>query len=111
MTTNSILKTLALSFLIATTGVCSAHQGGHYHKGDGTVFSQWHTKDGIILKGNYHTGNSKFIELEQEEGKLLKIELEKLTDKDKQTALETIQKFKTFNEPDQGLHDITIPQH
>ncbi len=104
--------TAILFFLfLFSAGLTSAHQGGHFHKGDGTIFSQWHLKNGTIISGNYHTGNSRFIELEQEEGKLLKIELESLKDPDKQTATARIDQFKTFNDPVHIYPDYTIPQH
>ena len=49
-----------------------AHYGGHYHKNDGTVFNTWQLKTGDQIKGNFSMGNSEFIVLEQEEGKLVR---------------------------------------
>ena len=74
-----------------------AHEGGHYHKGDGTVFNSWRLLNGQEVKGNFAMGNREFIMLEQEEGHLLKIAIATLSIQDQKLALFKVRKLEGFN--------------
>ena len=76
---------------------CIAHEGGHYHRNDGTVFNVWTLKSGEIIKGNFSSGNDNMLTLEQEEGKIIKVPLENLNDQDQLLARFKIKKFERMN--------------
>ena len=74
-----------------------AHPGGHYHKGDGTIFNTWTLKNGTIIKGNFLMGKDDFIILELNEDKRVKIVITDLSEQDQKLANFKIKKFERLN--------------
>lgn len=76
---------------------CFAHAGGHYHKGDGTIFYNWHLKDGTALKGNFAFYKDNKIYIEKEEGIIESINTADLSVADLNFATAKISKFNSIN--------------
>lgn len=74
-----------------------AHQGGHYAKGDGTIFNHWQLSNGKIVEGNFYSGNNNIILLEQEGGKIISLNLTSLSEQDQKLALFKVKKINSFN--------------
>lgn len=100
-----LLKSTCIGMIfLLTVNIVLAHPGGHYHKGDGTVFNTWQLKDGTVLKGNFSMGRDDMMLLEQEEGKMIKVAIPDLIDQDQKLARFKIKKYNRLNnEP------VTIP--
>jgi hypothetical protein len=78
--------------------VSFAHAGGHFHKGDGTVFHYWHLKDGNLIKGNFAYYKDNVIYVEQEEGIFESINTSLLNETDLKFANLKIAKYKEINQ-------------
>jgi hypothetical protein len=98
MLNKHFLKIMLVSKLLLCSIISIAHPGGHYHKGDGTVFNNWVLKNGEVVKGNFSMGKDDFILLEQEEGKMVKLVVTDLSLQDQQLANFKIKKFARMNE-------------
>ena len=83
--------------------IAFAHQGGHYHKGDGTVFNQWNLNNGEVIKGNFYSAKQEIIFLEQAEGKIRSIPFSMFSQQDQLLLKEKIRRIATFNQ-------IQLPQ-
>ena len=79
-----------------------AHSGGHYHKGDGTVFNTWKLKSGLTIQGNFLMNKGDVIYLERENGKLFAIPFTALSVQDQKLATLKINKLKEVN----NIYDI-----
>lgn len=95
---NKYIKRLFCCLLILSISNIYAHPGGHYHKKDGTVFNIWQLKTGEQIKGNFSMGNSQYIVLEQEEGKLVKLPISDLSEQDQKLARFKAKRFERLNE-------------
>lgn len=94
---NRFLKLMMVHLLLLCSIFSFAHPGGHYHKGDGTIFNTWTLKNGTIIKGNFSMGKGEFIILEQEEGRLLKIPIGDLSLQDQLLANFKVKKYERLN--------------
>lgn len=101
----TILFTIFLSLFAASN--TSAHPGGHYHRGDGTVLNTWQLKDGAILKGNFSMGQGDILVLEQEEGRLVRIAVTDLSEADQKLARFKITRYERLNNQS-GAKDSVI---
>lgn len=99
-----------LAFALICTFVCFAHPGGHYHKGDGTVFSCWQLKTGEVIKGNFSSVGNGSVILEQEEGRLVEIPIQDLSAQDQQLAKFRIKRYERMN-TDAVVQPATMPSH
>ncbi len=64
---SGLFRLLLFGFLFFST-VVEAHPGGHFHRGDGTMFKFWQLKSGTIVKGNFSYYDAGKVYVEQEEG-------------------------------------------
>ena len=76
-----------------------AHPGGHYHKGDGTVFNTWRLNSGELIKGNFSFAKDNKIFLEQADGILKSIEISSLIPQDQKLVKLKISKYAEVNKP------------
>jgi len=61
-----------------------AHEGGHYGQQD--VLRIWHLTDGSTIRGNYSSGTSDVLILEQYEGKKVRVSMAELSPRDQKFA-------------------------
>jgi hypothetical protein len=104
MQCNRFLKLMLVHLLLLCSIFSFAHPGGHYHKGDGTIFNTWTLKNGTIIKGNFSMGKGDFILLEQEEGKMIKIAVTDFIEQDQKLARFKINKFVRLNNEFESLN-------
>lgn len=76
-----------------------AHNGGHYHRADGSLLNTWLLKGGQTIKGNFSAGTDDYIILEQFEGKTVRLPISQLDEQDQKLARLKIKKFKQLNQP------------
>ncbi len=76
-----------------------AHPGGHYQKGDGTVFNAWQLKNGKIIIGNFSFYKDHKIFVEQEGGIIKPILINDLSLQDQKLAQFKINRFLSINAP------------
>ncbi|MEY3922079.1 MAG: hypothetical protein RL634_1840 [Bacteroidota bacterium] len=104
------MKIFQFLFWLLISQITFAHEGGHYHKGDGTVFNQWMLKNGEVIKGNFYSCKEDIIFIEQEEGKLLSIPLLSFDKQDQLLLKAKIKRIAQFNQielpPAIGNHQI-----
>ena len=97
MKINRLIQHLFLFVLLSYSAICNAHPGGHY-QGSRAVFNNWQLKNGEFIKGNFSMGKDNFIVLEQENGSVLKVAIENLSEQDQQLARFKIKKYNQLNE-------------
>jgi hypothetical protein len=68
-----------------------AHEGGHFS--EGAFLKVWHLKNGQNVSGNFLYSTKSEIVLEQIDGNLVKIPIEKLAKNDLKFALFKIKKY------------------
>lgn len=88
-----------IAFLLCCYSNINAHPGGHYHKGDGIILNSWQLKNGQMIRGNFSMGKQDYIVLEQENGKLLQVNIADLIEQDQLLARFKIKKFEQLNQP------------
>jgi hypothetical protein len=90
-----IIFLFVVILLVKTT---SAHEGGHYHSGDGTIFNSWTLKNGQQILGNfmYSKGNQMFVEAN--EGKMIAIKMNDLMPADKKLAAFKVAQLEKMNQ-------------
>ncbi len=76
-----------------------AHPGGHFQKGDGTIYNSWRLNTGEVIKGNYSFAKENIIFLEQEDGSIKSIEIALLNPQDQKLAKLKISKYVALNKP------------
>ena len=101
-----IISSILILFLLSFQAF--AHEGGHYHRGYGTVFNSWSLLNGQQIKGNFANGNREFILLEQEEGKMLRISVSSLSMQDQKLALFKVRKLEAINRDHFGPQIIPV---
>ena len=91
-------KAAAVLFLIV--GVLSsltAHEGGHYHSGDGTVFNTWRLQNGEQTVGNFSSFENGQVILEWENGQLRAFPLAAFTQQDQRLLYRKISRIECVN--------------
>jgi hypothetical protein len=91
-------KAAAVLFLIV--GILSnltAHEGGHYHSGDGTVFNIWRLQNGEQVLGNFSAFDHTRIILERENGKLISLPIESFSKQDQRLLQSKIKQTEAIN--------------
>jgi hypothetical protein len=89
-----IIFLFAFIFIVKTT---SAHVGGHYHSGDGTVFNSWTLINGQQILGNYMYSKGDQIFVEANEGKIIAIQMNDLMPADKKLAAFKVSQLEKIN--------------
>jgi hypothetical protein len=89
--------TCMIILLITNPLSTSAHSGGHYHHGDGTIYNTWQLKNGNTLKGNFLMNKGDILYLEKEDGKLLAVQIQNLSIQDQKLAKFKINKLNQIN--------------
>ena len=97
MKINRLIQQLFLLVLLTYSTISNAHPGGHY-QGSRAVFNNWQLKNGEFIKGNFSMGKGDFIVLEQENGSVLKVAIENLSEQDQQLARFKIKKYAQLNQ-------------
>lgn len=90
-------KFLFILFTILLSSNLWAHEGGHYHKGDGINLKTWNLNTGEKVSGNFFLAKDDKIFIEQEEGIIKSININDLTMEDQQFAKQKIAKFLEIN--------------
>ncbi|MBI1692366.1 MAG: hypothetical protein FYV88_0890, partial [Bacteroidetes bacterium] len=72
----------ALFLIIGILPSITAHEGGHYHSGDGTVFNTWRLQNGEQVLGNFSAYEDNRVILEWESGKLISLPMESFSKQD-----------------------------
>ena len=96
------MKNYKIIFCLITLLLSSkimAHEGGHYHKGDGSILYTWHLKSSDTIKGNFTFAKGDIIYLEQEEGIIKSVKLNELSKDDQALARVKMEKFYAINNP------------
>lgn len=91
------LKFLFFLFTILLSANLRAHEGGHYHKGDGINLKTWNLNTGEKVRGNFFLAKDDKIFIEQEEGIIKSININDLIMEDQQLAKQKIAKFLAIN--------------
>jgi len=92
------------SFVLSTNLL--AHEGGHYHKGDGVVLTTWNFNNGQKIQGNFFFAKEDKLFIEQEEGIIKSININDLTIEDQQLAKLKIEKYIEINNTDINRDNI-----
>ena len=90
-------KFLFILFTILLSSNLWAHEGGHYHKGDGINLKTWNLNTGEKVSGNFFLAKDDKIFIEQEEGIIKSININDLIMEDQQFAKQKIAKFLAIN--------------
>jgi len=107
-----ILKILFVLFAVMISTKLIAHEGGHYHKGDGVILSSWNLKTGEKIQGNFFFAKNGEIFLEQEEGIIKSVNINDLTIEGQQLAKLKIEKYLEINNTNPNPNNIqTIPSN
>lgn len=91
------LKFLFFVFALTLGAKLMAHEGGHYHKGDGVVLTTWNLNNGDKIKGNFFFAKDGKLFLEQEEGIIKSVKINDLTMEDQQLAKLKINRYVEIN--------------
>jgi hypothetical protein len=94
---NSIIL-LSFCLLLLSTKMY-AHPGGHYQKGDGTIFNTWRLNSGEVIRGNFSFAKENKIFIEQENGILSSIEISSLIPQDQKLVKFKMSKYEELNKP------------
>jgi hypothetical protein len=92
------------SFVLSTNLL--AHEGGHYHKGDGVILTTWNFNNGQKIQGNFFFAKDDKLFIEQEEGIIKSININDLTIEDQQLAKLKIEKYIEINNTDLSPDNI-----
>lgn len=98
MKKRNLVKSIFIYVVMLFPMAMHAHPGGHFHKGDELLLNTWLLKKGGSVKGNFSKGDTRFIYLEQLEGKTIAVPLEDLSAQDQELALFKIRRSQTMNE-------------
>lgn len=110
MPADRFFKMIQVTIFLLCSVVSFSHPGGHYHKGDATVFNTWTLKNGQQLKGNFSMGKADFILLEQEEGQMIKVAITNLSLQDQQLARFKVKKFEELNTQFIAAQNNSVPE-
>lgn len=99
-----------LSLLFLNSNV-RAHPGGHYQKGDGTVFNTWQLKNGKIILGNFSFFKDDKIFVEQEGGIIKPIIINNLIEQDQKLAHFKANRYLAFNTPHLAITEVPKSSH
>jgi hypothetical protein len=91
------LKFLLVLFVLIISINLFAHEGGHYHKGDGITLTTWNLKTGEKVQGNFFFAKDEQILIEQTEGVIKSLNINDLTIEDQQLAKLKIAKYLEIN--------------
>jgi hypothetical protein len=91
------LKFLLVFFVLIISINLFAHEGGHYHKGDGITLTTWNLKTGEKVQGNFFFAKDEQILIEQTEGVIKSLNINDLTIEDQQLAKLKIAKYLEIN--------------
>jgi len=91
-----------LFFLLVSMSLF-AHEGGHYGQQD--VLRIWHLTDGSTIRGNYSSGTSDVLILEQYEGKKVRVSMAELSPRDQKFAAVKMERGSQIN----GYIDVEKP--
>jgi len=83
-----------LFFLLISVSLF-AHENGHYGQQD--VLRIWHLTDGSIIRGNYSSGTSDVLILEQYEGKKVRVSIAELSPRDQKFAAVKMERGSQIN--------------
>jgi hypothetical protein len=89
------MKKLLLLFILVIPNILVGHEGGHYHKGD--LLKVWKLNNGESIEGNFFRGNDHEIILEQRNGSLVQVPLDRLQKYDFKIAKIKIQKYQQIH--------------
>ena len=87
------LKIIFVFFVLMISINLFAHEGGHYHKGDGVTLTTWNLNNGQKIQGNFFFAKGEQILIEQAEGVIKSININDLTIEDQQLARLKIAKY------------------
>ncbi len=87
----------ALFLIIGILPSITAHEGGHYHSGDGTVFNTWRLQNGEQVLGNFSAYENNRIILEWENGKLISLPMESFSKQDQLLLQSKISRTEAIN--------------
>ena len=90
-----IIFLFVVFFLVKNT---SAHIGGHYHSGDGTIFNSWTLTNGNHIQGNFMFSRDGVMYLEGNEGKVVKVSIDQLMPADKKLASFKVAQLEKINQ-------------
>jgi hypothetical protein len=99
-------KILFVLFSLVISSSILAHEGGHYHKGDGVILNTWHFKTGDKIQGNFFFAKDDKLFLEQQEGIVKSININDLTIEDQQLARLKIDKYLEINNTNPNAESI-----
>ncbi len=91
------IKFIFVLFAVLISANLMAHEGGHYHKGDGINLKTWNLNTGEKVRGNFFLAKDDKIFIEQEEGIIKSININDLIMEDQQLAKQKIAKFLAIN--------------
>ena len=91
------IKFIFALFAVLISANLMAHEGGHYHKGDGINLKTWNLNTGEKVRGNFFLAKDDKIFIEQEEGIIKSININDLIMEDQQLAKQKIAKFLAIN--------------
>jgi hypothetical protein len=91
------LKIIFVFFVLMISINLFAHEGGHYHKGDGVTLTTWNLNNGQKIQGNFFFAKDEQILIEQAEGIIKSININDLTIEDQQLAKLKIAKYVAIN--------------
>jgi hypothetical protein len=91
------IKFIIVLFAVLISANLMAHEGGHYHKGDGINLKTWNLNTGEKVRGNFFLAKDDKIFIEQEEGIIKSININDLIMEDQQLAKQKIAKFLAIN--------------
>jgi hypothetical protein len=114
-----LLRKIVAAFLllIGILPSITAHEGGHYHSGDGSVFNTWRLQNGEQVVGNFSAYENNRIILEWENGKLISLPMESFSKMDQRllqskiSQTEAINRTPIFSEPatESGYYFTPVP--
>ena len=87
----------ALFLIIGILPSITAHEGGHYHSGDGTVFNTWRLQNGEQVLGNFSAYENNRIILEWENRKLISLPMESFSKQDQLLLQSKISRTEAIN--------------
>jgi len=88
---------VALFLIIGIVPSITAHEGGHYHSGDGTVFNTWRLQNGEQVLGNFSAYEDNLVIFEWENGKLISLPMESFSKQDQRLLQNKISRTEAIN--------------
>jgi hypothetical protein len=74
-----------------------AHAGGHFHKGDLISLNTWKLNSGKTIQGNFYFAKDNTLFLEQEEGRIVSVQIKDLSIQDQRLAKWKINRLNRIN--------------